>query len=360
MPVSIGRRRLLAGAAALAGLQAVPWPVRAAVTDTVSTGNEALVPALLDDGLLHYAGEAFQGALDAASWAEVWRQPVAADAPCRFRPRGADGIVVCGGGTVLSAREAMSGRLLWQARPGKAFGVPLLHGGRLICGDGNLVVARDLRSGRVAWTFAAVAGTDVAYGPAAAGGTVFVGPGDGRLYALSADDGALLWSVDGRKPWQYLRQMEVAGDVLVAGTYRERLVGLSLIDGRERWSVNAGNFINSQHLTDESAYFWSPTGWLFAVEVATGTVLWRHRTTDYRATPGNWAPVMAELVTRGDVLYALDMANVLHCLDRRSGREIARRPFADTLRPFVVPLGGGAVALGTDRGVVRRIVLDLP
>ncbi|MFA7429132.1 MAG: PQQ-binding-like beta-propeller repeat protein [Rhodospirillaceae bacterium] len=360
MPVMIGRRRLLVGAASLLAVAAAPRRARGAalsITASADTGNEAMVPAALEGGLVHFAGESFQGAVDAQTWATVWREPVPADAPCRFRPRCADGIVVCGGGAMLAARDAASGRLLWQARPAKAFGAPLLHGGQVLCGDGNLVVARGLRDGRIAWTFAAVADTDVAYAPAATGDTVFVGPGDGRLYALSARDGSPRWTVDGREDWQYLRQMDIAGDVLVAGTYKERLLGLSIADGRRTWSVNAGNFINSQHVADGHAYFWSPTGWVFAVNAATGAILWRHRTTDYTSRPGNWAPVMAELVTAGTVLYALDMADVLHCLDQRTGQEIGRYPVDRTLRPFVVPLEPATVALGTTRGALVRCAM---
>ncbi len=41
------------------------------------------------------------------------------------------------------------------------------------------------------------------------GTRLFAGPGDGRLYALSAVDGSPLWVLDRRKDWQYLRQLRL-------------------------------------------------------------------------------------------------------------------------------------------------------
>ncbi len=66
-------------------------------------------------------------------------------------------------------------------------------------------------------------------------------------------------------------------------SYKEQLYGLDLRDGRERWVFNAGNFINSHHVADGTAYLWSPTGWVYAIDTASGQVRWRHRTTDFSA-----------------------------------------------------------------------------
>jgi hypothetical protein len=75
-------------------------------------------------------------------------------------------------------------------------------------------------------------------------------------------------SVERMAEWQYLRQLQVSGEVLVAGGYKEKLYGLDLADGRQRWAFSAGNFINSQHVADGVAYLWSPTGWLYAIDTA--------------------------------------------------------------------------------------------
>ncbi|MFZ4539946.1 MAG: PQQ-binding-like beta-propeller repeat protein [Propionivibrio sp.] len=83
---------------------------------------------------------------------------------------------------------------------------------------------------------------------------------NGVLYALSLADGALKWRLDDSREWQYIRQMYVSGQVLVAGTYTELLYGIAVDSGKILWKFKAGNFINSHHVAGGSAYLWSPTG----------------------------------------------------------------------------------------------------
>lgn len=358
MQLTMGRRRFLAGgAASLALLAAGPCAassgrVRLMAAARWETGNRRLVPATLHDGRVYFGGNRTVGAVSIASGggAAIWRRDLMQ--PCQFRPRVADGVIVAGGTGFLTAWHAADGAPIWDAKPDARFGVPLIHNGHLYCGDGNRLVACDLHTGRVVWSFNALPDTEVAYGPAASGDTVFVGPGDGRLYALAATDGALRWSVDRMKEWQYLRQIYIAGDVLVAGTYQEKLLGLSVTDGHERWAVNAGNFINSHHVADGTAYFWSPTGWVFAVNTATGDIRWQHRTTDYGNSPGNWGTLVAELATAGDRLFALDLSNTVHVLHRENGEELTRLTAPGYVQPFVLPLSSDRIFLGTADGAL--------
>lgn len=358
MQLRIGRRQFLAGGAACLALTmgkaaassgARPMTVAA----RWETSNTLLTPATQSRGRLYFGGEKTTGVIDIAAGRELWRREL----PHRsqFRTRIAGGIVLAGGEKYYAVLAAEDGKPLWQAQPEtRRLGVPLLHNGRLYHGDGNRLIARDAGSGKVLWTFDAVPDTDIAYAPAVTGDTVFVGPGDGRLYALSTTNGALRWSVNREKDWQYLRQMYVEGGVLVAGTYKEKLLGLSIEDGRELWSVNAGNFINSHHVTDGMAYFWSPTGWVYAVETSTGNVLWRCRTTDYRRSPDNWATIVAELASADGRLFVLDLANVLHVLDIGSGEEVGRFATPGRVQPFIVPLSRQEVILGSAKGELWR------
>ena len=354
MQLKIGRRRFLAGGAASLALtigKASASNRLAALTIAArwETGNTYLAPATLAQGRLYFGGNRTVGVIDVAQGRELWRQTV--PQPCQFRTRVGGGIVLAGGEKFFTAWQAEGGAALWQAQPAsERFGVPLIHDGRVYCGDGNRLVARDVRSGTVLWSFDAIPDTGIAYAPAAAGDTVFVGPGDGRLYALGAADGRLRWPVNRVDEWQYLRQMYVEGGVLVAGTYQEKLLGLSTTDGRELWSVNAGNFINSQHVTGGRAYFWSPTGWVYAVETSTGNVLWRCRTTDYSGSPNNWATIAAELATADKRLFVLDLSHVLHVLDIGTGEEVGRFATPGRVQSFVVPLSGQQAVLGAASG----------
>jgi outer membrane protein assembly factor BamB len=353
----INRRHVLVGLTAGLGLAAlVPAPASAAASSDLPvgrrwpTGNRLLAPAVAAGRLVVFGGDRTIGVLDSGAGGIAWKHDWGDGPGVIFRPRVADNVVVAGSGAGLAAWRLDDGRLLWRRQPEIRFGVPLLHRGRMYCGDGHRLVAFDTVSGKPQWSFAAIPDTLISYAPIAIGGTVAVGPGDGRLYALAAEDGRLQWSQDGRNSWQYLRQLHAHGTLLVVGAYQEKLHGIDIADGREVWSFYAGNFINSHLVADGTAYLWSPTGWLYAVDAATGNVRWRHRTTDYRAGAANWGPLMAELALSGRSLFALDMTNTLHVLDTGDGREVVRLKGAEALRPFVVPVGDDRVVLGTQGG----------
>jgi outer membrane protein assembly factor BamB len=348
----IDRRRFLGGALAccLAPPSRAGTATRLEVTGRWVTGNRRLAPPALVAGQVLYAGDATVGRLDPAGirgpWSTAHRLPGAAV----FRPRGDGERVVIGSLAQLAAWRPGSDAAQWRYTAKTQIGTPCLAGNGLYVGDGHQLLALDPDSGAVRWRFAAIADTRISYAPVLAGDTLFVGPGDGRLYALAAADGEPRWVRNGIAEWQYLRQLQVSGEVLVAGGYKEKLYGLDLADGRQRWAFSAGNFINSQHVAAGVAYLWSPTGWLTAVDTASGAVRWRQRTTDYRGGGADWAAVMAELVAADGKLYALDLASVLHVLDLASGDEIARLRLPEAVQPCVLPLPGGELLFASRDG----------
>lgn len=351
MPLS-DRRRFLAGALAccLAPLARGIDTTGFQTTGRWLTGNRRLAPPTLAGGQVFHAGEATLGRLDLASRQITWTTAHGLPGGAVFRPRGDERRIIAGGQRALAAWSPGDDRARWRAPAQVQIGTPCLAADDLYVGDGHELLAIEAGSGYRRWRFAAVADTRISYSPAVAGDTVFVGPGDGRLYALDCADGRPRWVVEGMAEWQYLRQMQVSGEVLVAGGYKEKLYGLDVADGRQRWAFSAGNFINSQHVADGATYLWSPTGWLYAIDTASGAVRWRRRTTDYRAA--GWAPVLAELASADGRLYALDLANVVHALDLNSGEEIARATLPEAVRPWVLPLPDGELLFGSQDGAL--------
>lgn len=352
----IDRRRFLGSALSL-GLA----PLAGATTGTghhlrVSgrwvSGNRRLAPPSLIDGRVLFAGDASIGRLDPAQAQIQWSTPHGLPGAAVFRPRGTTDLLLAGSLGQLAAWQPGTDEAHWRYTAQTQIGTPCLAGKHLYAGDGHELLAFDAHSGSIRWRFAAIADTRISYAPVVAGEIVFVGPGDGRLYALASDDGQPRWIVERMAEWQYLRQLQVSGEVLVAGGYKEKLYGLDLADGRQRWAFSAGNFINSQHVADGVAYLWSPTGWLYAIETASGVMRWRHRTSDYRGGSASWASVMAELVTAEGKLHALDLANVLHVLATDSGEEIARVTLPEAVQPWVLPLAGGELLFGSREGLL--------
>jgi outer membrane protein assembly factor BamB len=350
----VKRRAVLAGV--MAGLVCGAVGVVAQVQPLSSirrrwpTGNTGLAPPARADALVLYAGDKTIGAISPQGQDAGWGRLHGLAGAAVFRPRAAAGRLICGGLQEVACWDIKGGVPCWRYRPRVQAGVPLMTAAHTYLGDGNEVVALDNQTGVPLWRFAGNADTLVSYAPAIAGDTLFVGSGDGRLYALSAGDGSPHWTLDLSGQWQYPRQLHLSGDVLVAGGYREKLYGISTTDGSVLWSFNAGNFINSHCVCGDTAYLWSPTGWVYAIDAATGTVRWRHRTTDYSDAAANWASVMAELVVEDRWLYALAMDDVLHVLDAKTGESRARLPLPEPVRPAVLPIPELGLVFATVQG----------
>lgn len=317
----------------------------------IATGNTRLNPLALVGTDIAFCGDSTVGLVSADQKTMIWSVPHGFDTPAEFRPRLGAGLLICGGRHWLAAYDTQSGAEVWRYAAEIQTGVPHVSDSHVIFGDGHQITALNTQTGAVLWRFAAIVDTLVSYAPTVHGDTAYVGPGDGRLYALSLTDGSLRWQVDGGESWQYLRQIQVEGDVLVAGTYKEILTGLSLTDGATLWSFNAGNFINSQHVAGGSAYLWSPTGWIYCIATDTGRVRWRHLTTDYNESEGNWASVLAELQSRDGRLYVLDLEDVLHVVDTATGNQHQAAAVPGRIRHAVLPLDG-ALAFPTADGDV--------
>lgn len=346
MQVGPTRRAVLALAAGLlarpaASAQGAGTLVPHAVVDT---GNRVLNPPAFADGLIVFSGDRTVGAVDPGTGALVWRTELPDGHPAHFRPRPGGGLAVIGGRRGLAAYETATGQLLWRRNAAIQSGVPSLSDGAIHVGDGHEIVALDAASGALLWRHAGVPDTLASYAPVVAGGLVLAGPGDGRLYGLAIGDGRPAWIVDRSEAWQYLRQLHVHDGILVAGSYKEKLFGIAVADGRALWEFNAGNFINSHHVAGGTAYLWSPTGHIHAIDAASGKVAWRHETTDYDDSAGNWASMLAELIVHDGRLLALDMADVLHVLSVTDGRELARHPVGMPIRHAVLPLPDGMLA----------------
>lgn len=359
------RRRLLrmlvagAGTAALpcrarsgsaSGVQAAPMVVR-----RWDSGNARLAPLTAHGPEVLYAGDSHLGRIDPARPEPVWHVAHGLPGDAVFRPRAAGPLVLCGGLGEIGAWALADGERRWRHAAQVQLGVPWVTPELTYVGDGHELLAVDNASGQVRWRHAGTPDTITAYAPVLSGQTLMFAPGNGVLYALDASRGQLKWKLDRSHEWQYLRQLHVSGGVLVAGSYKEMLYGISVSEGRVLWTFNAGNFINSHHVAGDAAYLWSPTGWVYAIDTRSGKVRWRHRTTDYRSGASGWGPLMAELVTRGGHLYALDMKHVLHVLDRETGDEVRRVLMPHRLRPTLLPLAEREAAVATDEGEVLLV-----
>jgi outer membrane protein assembly factor BamB len=197
----------------------------------------------------------------------------------------------------LFAIDAATGRLSWSFASGRCgWASPALAGhlvyetfiGNRECGsrfDDGEVAAFDERSGRLRW-LRRIGPTESS--PLVAGGIVYVGDWNGRVWALDAATGRTRWvaGLHGAIKGSVAR----SGRALYIGTYGGDVVALDARTGRVLWTSGGhGRIYSSPAVAYGRVYIGSLDGGVYAFGAATGHLLWAHPTGGYvYASPAVW------------------------------------------------------------------------
>jgi len=191
--------------------------------------------ALSDSSACHHDGTVYVGrndgellALDtgdgAVRWQETLSDPIYSDLAYS---QSMDAVIVSTSGGGVHAHDAGSGHELWSQSFGVAVGSssPVVDDDRgLVYFAANELMAISVGSGTSAWG-TAFYGANVGSSPAFDRERVYLGGGDGTVYAVERPDGMLATAAD----WEYQTwDISIKGDLTIAGG---QLVASSL-DGR--------------------------------------------------------------------------------------------------------------------------------
>ncbi|HWA56582.1 MAG TPA: PQQ-binding-like beta-propeller repeat protein [Gemmatimonadales bacterium] len=156
--------------------------------------------------------------------------------------------------------------------------------------------------------------------PAVTRTRIYVGSGDGSLYAIDRRVGRLVWRF--AAGGAVTSSPALAGRVVIAATHQGRIFAVDQATGRLVWSRQTGPALppntypaggwdiwaSSPVVSGTTAVIGGPDGLVYALEAATGRVRWRAKTGGrVRATPA----VSGDLVVVGSWdgrVYALDLA----------------------------------------------------
>ena len=225
---------------------------------------------------------------------------------------------------------AGQGGVRWQVRTGGAVrSSPAVTDTRLFVGSGDgALYALARSSGRVVWRFEAGGAVDAS--PAVANGTVVAATLGGRIFAVDESSGTLRWSLQ-------------TGPVLPANT--------SPAGGWDLWA-------SSPVIVGSTVVIGAPDGGVYSLDLATGKQLWRTQTNGrVRATPavhdgsvvvGSW----------GGRVYALDLATgAERWVHRTEGDTLDSKKFGFDRRAVQssAAIANGVVYVGSRDGAVYAL-----
>lgn len=180
--------------------------------------------------------------------------------------------------------------------------------------------------------------------PAAFAGTLYVATVDGRVHALRAADGELLWSWLGTSPL-YGQPLATEDSVYLVDS-SNTLVALNRLDGHLRWQTplhDAGrpppstadptfNHRAASPVIDSKGilYVGSADQGLYAIRARNGRVVWRHEA---------GAPIYAPATLAGDRLLVGCFDGSVFSLDRRTRRESMRTKLGGSVVSAPVAVG---------------------
>jgi eukaryotic-like serine/threonine-protein kinase len=156
--------------------------------------------------------------------------------------------------------------------------------------------------------------------------TVYFGSGDGAVYALDANKGALKWKFQTGDVVH--SSPAIADGVLFIGSWDAHLYALDAVTGKEKWRFKTGddpelhNHVGIQSspvVADGIVYFGCRDSYVYAIDSATGKQKWNF------SVQGSWvnnSPVLHQ----GKVYFGTSIPGIFHAVDAKTGASLFQLP----------------------------------
>jgi outer membrane protein assembly factor BamB len=224
-------------------------------------------------------------------------------------------------------------------------------------GDGH-IYALDARTGALRWKFKT--GNVVHSSPAVSGGIVYAGGWDTYLYALKASDGSVVWKFKTGDDRQYSNQTGIQGSAAVAGgkvffgCRDANFYALNASNGAELWRYNnKGSWVvGSPAIWNEVVYFATSDSTKFhALDEKTGKPLFSLETGTYTFSSPSIASGFAYFGTFDGRLRAVNLKAKAYSGDFQTAARRENGP------KYLTPSGGwNTNALYTDNTLDAMVV----
>lgn len=280
----------------------------------------------------------------------------------RSSPVIANGIVYVGStdGTFY-AIDARRGTLRWRFAMGApvSSSAAISNGIAYVQSHAGVLYALNAANGRRVWRIRFGADAPLAWGhesgdfydssAAVAGPRLFVGAGDGYLYAIDRGTGHVVWRA--RTGGRVRSSPAVEGTSVYVGSFDGDLYAFDAGSGTQKWrfategaALRSGDFgydrrsiQSSPAVSNGAVFFGSRDGFVYSVDAATGKLRWRY---DHHISWSNTSPA----VERGLVFAGTSDGCFVQALDRRSGTQRWRFTTASNVFASVSSSGGAVYA----------------
>ena len=282
----------------------------------------------------------------------------------------------------LYAVTTADGVQRWKFKTGSRIASsPAVSQGRVYFGsyDGN-IYAVDAKSGEQRWKFATegerrftgrhLHGNDPAgesmpdpfdfylSSPTIVQDTVYIGSGDGNVYALDAATGALRWKFHTGNVVH--ASPAVANGTLYIGSWDSYFYALDANSGQERWRFKTGEdhdianqvgIQSSATIADGIVYFGCRDSNLYALDALTGTKKWAY------SNKGSWV-ISTPIVKDGTLYFATSDTGLFNAVDAKSGALKYSLNFHHWPMFSSPAIAGRNIYIGSNAGTLMAIDLD--
>lgn len=315
-----------------------------------------LQPALYGDAIYVAAQNGTVAALDAASGKRRWKADVDTELSGGV---GVGGDLVLVGNTRgrVIAMESATGRELWRASVSSEVLAPPAADWDVVVVqtlDGK-VTGLDAATGARRWThdssnpLLTLRGTAA---PLLSEGVAYAALASGRIVAIKADTGTVLWEGRIATPQgqsDIERTVDIEGRPLLVGanvfavSYQGKLGGLSIANGRPLWARDASSYVGIAEGFG-NIYVAETSGTVSAYEVAGGALRWQNDQLA-RRQPGAPAAI-------GSHVAVADFEGYVHLLSQADGHFVGRvRADGDGVRADMVTGNDMLYVYGNDGGL---------
>jgi eukaryotic-like serine/threonine-protein kinase len=245
--------------------------------------------------------------------------------------------------------------------------------------DGN-IYAVDAKTGSKVWKFATegehrftgkhLHGSDPAAesmpdpfdfylsSPSIAEGTLYVGSGDGNVYALDAASGGLRWKFHTGNVVH--ASPALANGLVYVGSWDSYFYAIDAKSGKERWRFKTGEDFkianqvgiqSSATIADGVVYFGCRDSNLYALDAATGAKKWLYD------NKGSWV-ISTPIVKDGTLYFATSDSGLFHAIDAKSGTLKYSLSFHHWPMFSSPAIAGRNLYIGSQAGTLIAIDLD--